>query len=177
MSASEISGSDNRVRARARPAWRLSAPARRAVLTGHVVVSVGLLGEVAAFLAIAVRAAGSDDPAFAGAAYDLLAMCQLVFGIPLSFLALGSGLTLGLGTKWGVLRYPWVTIKLLLLLSVPLVGALVLGPAVDAVRDGDAGVEGRIIAGAIWDLAALLVATGLSVYKPGRARRPRRPAR
>ena len=98
------------------------------MLTGHVVVSVGLLGEVAAFLAIAVRASGSHDPAFAAAAYDLLAMFQLLFGIPLSFLALASGVTLGLGTKWGVLRHPWVAAKLVLLLSVLLMGALVLGP-------------------------------------------------
>jgi antitoxin (DNA-binding transcriptional repressor) of toxin-antitoxin stability system len=44
------------------------------VLTAHIVVSVGLLGEVSAFLAIAARAAGGDDPAFAATAYDLLAV-------------------------------------------------------------------------------------------------------
>jgi hypothetical protein len=84
------------------------------------------------------------------------------------------GLTLGLGTKWGVLRYPWVTVKQALLVSVILVGALVLGPAVEAARDGDTGVGARILAGAIWDIAALLVATSLSVYKPGRRRPGRR---
>jgi hypothetical protein len=96
-----------RARARTRGARRLSSRARRALLTTHIVVSVGLLGEVSAFLAIAARAAGSEDPAFA-AAYDLLAMFQLLFGIPLSFAALATGLTLGLTSKWGVLRYPWV---------------------------------------------------------------------
>lgn len=154
--------------AAARPARRLSPRVRRAVLTAHIVFAVGLLGEVSAFLAVAVRAAGSEDPAFASAAYDLLALFQLLLGIPLSFAALGTGLTLGLGGKWGVLRYPWVTIKLALIVSVMLVGALVLGPSVDAMRGGDAGVEGRILAGAAWDVAALAVATALSVYKPGR---------
>jgi hypothetical protein len=67
-----------------------------------------------------------------------------------------------------------VTVKLVLLLSVLLMGALNLGPAVDAVRDGDGGVEARIIAGACWDVVALLVATALSVHKPGRPRRGRR---
>jgi len=151
-------------------ARRLSPGARRAVLTAHIAISVGLLGEVTAFLAIAVRAAGSGDPAFAAAAYDLLAMFQLLFGIPLSFGALATGLALGLGTRWGVLRYPWVTIKLALIVSVILVGALLLGPSVEAIRDGG-DVEGRVLAGAVWDVAALGVATGLSVYKPGRARR------
>ena len=150
---------------------RLSPRARHGVLTAHIVVSVGLLGEVSAFLAVAIRAAAADDPAFAAAGYDLLAMFQLLFGIPLSFGALrpGTGVLLGLRGRWGVLRYPWVTIKLALIASVILVGALVLGPSVDAIRDGAGGVEARIIAGASWDVAALLLAVALSVYKPGRA--------
>ena len=92
----------------------------------------------------------------------------MLFGIPLSLTALASGLTLGLGGRWGVLRYPWVTIKLALLLSVLLVGALVLGPTVDELRRGEDSGEGRVIAGAAWDVAALLLATALSVSKPGR---------
>ena len=147
---------------------RLSSPTRRAVLTAHILVSVGLFGEVTAFLAISARAAGTDDAAFASASYDLLAMFQLLFGIPLSFAALATGLTLGLGSKWGVLRYPWTTIKLALIVSVILMGAFLLGPSVDAIRDGDSSVEGRIVIGAIWDVTALAVATCLSVYKPGR---------
>jgi hypothetical protein len=161
----------------ARAARRLSPRTRRAVLTAHIVLSVGLLGEVCAFLAIAVRSSGSDDAAFAATGYDLLASLQLLFGIPLSFLALATGLTLGLGTKWGVLRYPWVTIKLALIISVILMGALVLGPAVEAARAGDDDVEPRILAGAAWDVVALVVATTLGVYKPGGPRQWRRRGR
>ena len=76
---------------------------------------------------------------------------------------------LGLGGKWGVFRYPWVTIKLALIASVILVGSLVLGPGVDALREGDTGAEARVLAGAARDVVALLAATPLSVYKPGRA--------
>ena len=72
--------------------------------------------------------------------------------------------------KWGVVRYPWVTSKLALVVSVILVGSLVLGPGVDALRDGDSGAETRVLAGAAWDVVALLTATALSVYKPGGAR-------
>jgi hypothetical protein len=39
-------------------------------------------------------------------------MFSLVFGIPLSFGALLTGLALGLGTRWGVFTYPWVVGKL-----------------------------------------------------------------
>ena len=87
-------------------------------------------------------------------------MFQILFGIPLSFAALATGLTLAIGGRWGVLRYPWVTIKLALLVSVILVGALLLGPSVDAIRSGDGDVEGRIVAGAGWDVAALTLADG-----------------
>jgi hypothetical protein len=64
-------------------------------------------------------------------------------------------------------------IKLGLIVTVILMGALVLGPAVDAIRDGDGDMELRILAGAAWDVAALAAATALSVFKPGRRRRPR----
>jgi len=153
------------------PPRRLAPSARRAVLTVHIVASVGLLGEIAGFLVIALRAAASDDPAVAAASYDLLAIFSAAFGIPLSFLALASGIALGVTSKWGVLRYWWVTAKLVLLASVILVGALVLGPGVDAMRNGGGGAETRIVAGAAYDVVVLLVATGLSVYKPRRRRR------
>ena len=69
-----------------------------------------------------------------------------------------------------MLRYPWTVAKLALLISVIFMGAFVLGPSVDEMRNGDGGVEGRILSGALWDLLALGTATVLAVFKPGRAR-------
>jgi hypothetical protein len=100
-------------------------------------------------------------------------MHSVAFGIPMSFVALGTGVALGLGTLWGVFRYPWVIAKLALLLSVMLVGGVILGPAENAAVDGTGGTA-RLIAGASWDILALLAATSLSVFKPGRALRRRR---
>jgi hypothetical protein len=148
----------------------LAPRARRIVLTAHIVASVGLLGDVAVYLAVATRAATTSDPALQSACYELLTMFGFVFGIPLSLASLATGVTLGLGSKWGVLRYPWVTTKLALNVSVILVGALVLGPTADAMRTGDADAGGLLIAGAAYDVAALTLATTLSVFKPGRAR-------
>lgn len=150
-----------------RPRLALSPRARRVVLTAHIVASVGLLGDVAGFLAVAIRATLTDDPGLADASYEILGMFSVVFGIPLSMTALLTGVALGLGTKWGVLRYPWVTTKLLLILSVIVVGTFVL-PPVNAMRGG--GADARLIAGAAWDVLALITATGLAVYKPGRRR-------
>jgi hypothetical protein len=152
---------------------RLPARARRAVLTVHVVASVALLGAVAAELAIGVRAATTDDPALAAAAYELLTVFPILFGIPLSFTSLGTGLVLALGSKWGVLRHRWVMAKLLLNVSVILVGALVLGPQTAALADRHGGSELALSLGAAYDVLALSLATGLSVFKPGRARNRR----
>ena len=101
-------------------------------------------------------------------------MFSVVFGIPLSFGALLTGIGLGLGTRWGVFRYPWVVAKLALIVSVILVGAFVLGPASNQMLDGDGDTTGRLIAGATYDVIALTLATGLSVFKPGRRFRRRR---
>ena len=93
-------------------------------------------------------------------------MFSLVFGIPLSFGVLLTGLALGLGTRWGVFRYPWVVAKLALIVSVILVGAFVIGPGSNELVDGT-DTTGRLIAGATYDVMALTIATSLSVFKPG----------
>jgi hypothetical protein len=147
---------------------RFGRRTRHLVLTVHIVVSVGLLGDSAGFLAVAIRRAASNDPAFVDAAHDLLGMFALFFGIPLSFLALITGLALGLGTPWGVFRYPWVIAKLVLIVTVIVVGATVLRPVLS--DDTDTG-DGPLIIGAAYDVAALATATTLAVFKPGRARR------
>jgi hypothetical protein len=152
---------------------RIGLRARRALLTCHIVAGVGLLGSVAGVLAINIRAAATTDAALAASSYELLAMLTLAFGIPLSFTSLISGVLLGLATPWGVLRYAWVIAKLGLVIGVILVGALVLGPGTDAMRHGNGGAEARLIAGAAYDVAALTLATGLSVFKPRRRRRAR----
>jgi hypothetical protein len=146
---------------------RIGRRARNWLLTVHIVVSVGLLGDSAGFLAVAIRHGASDDPVFRENARDLLSMFALSFGIPLSFLALLSGLALGIGTRWGVFRYPWVIAKLALIVTVIAVGAIVLRPVL---FDADTANDSALIAGATWDVAALTAATGLSVFKPGRSR-------
>ena len=156
---------DGRARATRR---RLPLPARNALLTAHIVFSVGLLGDSAGYLAVAIRTSTIDDPALAHDSLKTLNMFSLVFGIPLSFGALLTGVALGIGTRWGVFRYPWVTIKLVLIVTVLLVGALVIAPASNEMLDGEGDTTGRLIAAATYDVVALTVATVLGVFKPGR---------
>ena len=147
---------------------RFGRRTRNVLLTTHIIVAVGLLGDSAGFLAVAIRRALSDDPAFVDASHDLLGTFALFFGIPLSFLALLTGIALGLGTPWGVLRYPWVVAKLVLIVTVIVVGATILRPVL---ADEGNPSSTLLIAGAAYDVAALTAATALAVFKPGRARR------
>ena len=75
-----------------------------------------------------------------------------------------------LGSKWGVFRYPWVTAKLALIVSVMSVGGLVIGPAQDVMLAGTRNTSQQLIAAASYDVLALSLATGLSICKPGSTR-------
>ena len=141
---------------------------RQALLTAHIAMSVGLLGDSAGFLALAIRLSNTVDPAARLELLRVLSVFSVVFGIPLSFGALLSGVALGLGTRWGVLRYPWVVTKLVLIVSVMAVGGLVIGPAEHAMLSNGADAAASLIGAAAYDVAALALATGLSVFKPGR---------
>lgn len=164
-------------RARTRSPRRLPLGVRHALLTAHIVVSVGLLGDSAGYLAVAIRTSTLDDPALVRDSLRTLNMFSLVFGIPLSFAALLTGIALGIGTRWGVFRYPWVTIKLALIVTVLLIGAFVISPASSQMLDGDGDTTGRLIAAAAYDVVALTAATALAVFKPGRPFRRRGDAR
>jgi hypothetical protein len=86
---------------------------RKLGIVVHVALSVGWLGAVAAFLALALAGLGSDQ-ALSRAAFvgmDLIGRWVLV---PLSLGALASGIVQSIGTKWGLLRHYWVLVKLLL---------------------------------------------------------------
>ncbi len=117
-------------------------------------LSVGLLGDSAGYLAVAIRTSTLDDPALVQDSVRTLNMFSLVFGIPLSIAALLTGVALGIGTRWGVFRYPWVVTKLLLVVTVMLVGGFVLNPASNQMLDGDGDATNRLIAGAAYDVVA-----------------------
>ena len=130
-------------------------------------MSVGLLGDSAGFLAVAIRAATTTEPEIVNELVRVLKMFSLVFGIPLSIGTLVTGVVLGLGTRWGVFRYPWVIAKLLLMLSVMLVGGFFIGPAQTVMLERNGDATRQLIAAASYDVLALAAATGLSVFKPG----------
>ena len=133
---------------------------RKSLLVAHVIASVGLLGATSSSLLLALVADGDRD------VYELISLQSAVFGIPLSFIALFTGIALGPRTKWGVLRYWWTTLKLGLLVGVILNGALMIGPTTAQLADGE-GSSARLIVAASLSVTMLALSVGLSVYKPG----------
>ncbi len=149
---------------------RLAPGTRRAVLVVHILASVALLGASASILLLGASGATTDDRELAGAAFGFASTSGMALGIPLSFTALISGLVLALRGKWGLLRYPWVTMKLGLLVATILSGALVIGPGADRLVDDPTGSAAALLAGAAFNVAALITSTALSVLRPGRPR-------
>ena len=70
-----------------------------------------------------------------------------------------------------------IVVSVALIVTVLLVGGFVLGTASNEMLDTGDDTTGRLIAGATYDVIALTVATGLGVFKPGRAFRHRSESR
>jgi hypothetical protein len=137
---------------------------RKPLLLVHITASVALLGATSSSLLLAIVAATDDE--LAHSAYELMALQSLVFGIPLSFLALATGLALGPASKWGVIRYWWTTLKLGLIVLVILNGALNIGRMTEQRIDGG-GSEWALVVVVSVSVAMLLASIALSVFKPG----------
>lgn len=152
----------------AAPRFRLAPRTRKAVVVLHVSASVALLGQVWVNLVLAVFATVTPDADAARVAYTLLELFVFSSAIPFTMLSLLSGVVLGLGSKWGVLRYRWVSAKLVLLVLTVLTGAVVQGPLLEQlVTAPTPGVRAAHGVTAGVQLAFLMVATWLSVFKPG----------
>jgi hypothetical protein len=149
---------------------------RRFALTAHVACSVGWLGAVAVFLALAVAGLTSEDVRLVRAAYVTMDWAAWFVLVPLSIASLLTGLVQAFGTKWGLFRHYWVLAKLLinlfatvvLLLYTQTLGALGDIAAQTTLSKHDLAVlrspSPALHAGAA--LLLLLVATTLAVYKP-----------
>jgi hypothetical protein len=142
---------------------------RKFALTAHVTFSVGWLGAVVAYLAVAVAGLASQDAQVVRSGYSTMELTGWFVIVPLGLAALLTGLVQSLGTEWGLFRYYWILVKFAL--TVGAVTILLLHmPAVSR----RSGVLAEVVhAGG--GLLVLLATTTLSVYKPwGRTRYGRR---
>jgi hypothetical protein len=150
--------------------------ARKGMLVVHVSISVGWLGAVVAFLAVAIVAAAGTDAEVARACTVVMEVLGWIVLVPLSGAALLTGIVQALITPWGLFRHYWVVAKL----AINVVATAVLLMYMQALshvadRTGPAAVEGTLHQGLqAWSpvlhasaaLVLLVLAVVLSVYKP-----------
>ena len=148
---------------------------RKFMLTVHVSTSVGWLGAVCAFLALALSGVLSADTAIVRAAYVGMYLTTWYVIIPFCLAAFVTGVVEGLATPWGLFRHYWVFLKLVLTVLATVILFVHTEP-IDRVADaalqsslataGLRPLQLQLVGDASAALFVLLVTTSLSIYKP-----------
>src|SRR3954451_14995855 len=159
------------------PRFRLSRAWRRTALAVHVLCGAGWMGLDLALLVLVWTGARSDSGPTVAAAYTAV---RLVVPIVVPVLATGmlvTGLLLGWGTRWGLLQWTWVFVKLLIglvltalvfFLLLPLALGLPsdLGGSAAGVRDAVGDARRALLFPPAVSFTALAVSLVLSIWKP-----------
>jgi hypothetical protein len=157
--------------------FRLSRPARRGVLALHILCGVGWMGADVLLAILVLAGRLSDDGATVAAAYTAV---RLVVPAAVPVLAGGmlvTGVLLGLGTKWGLVQWWWVFVKLLVGIVLTVLVFVALVPAALGIPDGLTGTADQVrdavghtgedlLYPPLVSFTALAFALVLSVYKP-----------
>ena len=152
----------------------MSSGARKFTLAVHLTLSIGWLGAVAAYMALDVAAATSDDGQRLRAAYLGMELIALRVILPLAIASLTTGIIISLGSKWGLFRHYWVLISLVLTIIatvVLLIETRTIRSYADVARDPATTTEalralGSTLFHSIGGTVMLLVILVLNIYKP-----------
>lgn len=145
---------------------------RRLLLAVHLACSVGWVGAVIAYLALAIAIPAGRDPEVVRAAWIGMEIVGWYAVVPLAVGSLVTGVLMGAVTRWGLLRHYWVVISLLAttVLTVVLVFHMTdVSTQTDNARVADDEHllrMGSDIAHAVIGLVVLLGILVLNIYKP-----------
>jgi hypothetical protein len=149
---------------------------RKFLLTAHVTSSVGWVGAALAYLSLAVAGLTSHEPPTVRGAFLCMELIGWFIIVPLSLLALSTGLIQSLATDWGLFRHYWIlakfvitivgtTVLLLHLPSVSHMAGLAPDPKLFSAAFA-ASPQATFVIHAAGGSLLLLIATVLSIYKP-----------
>jgi hypothetical protein len=150
----------------------MPSPVRKVALTAHITSTLGWLGAIVGFLALAIAGLRSNDVQLVRGMYLAMELIGWYVLVPLCIASLVTGLVMSLGTTWGLFRHYWVVIKFVITVVsavILLVYTQTLEQLGDLARDPSLSVEARNgspVLHASAAILALLVNTVLSVYKP-----------
>jgi len=148
---------------------------RKLSLAVHLTASIGWLGAAAAFLALAIAGATSEDAQLVRAACMTMDLTVTFVIVPLAGVSLVTGLVSAVGTTWGLFRHYWVLVKLVLTAVAFIVLLVQLQPIGYMARmAADAGAPVAALRGmslqplihSAGGVAVLLIVQILGVYKP-----------
>ena len=146
---------------------------RRFALTNHVAVSVGWIGAVVVFLALAGLGLTSEDPTIVRGVYLVMEHAAWLTLVPLALASLVTGVVMSLGTTWGLFRHYWVVFKLIITVFATIVLLIYMetfkqmaAVAADSSTKLDEVRNPSPLVHAALALVILLVATVLAIYKP-----------
>jgi hypothetical protein len=161
-------------------ALKIGQKTRKVTLVTHIVSAGAWIGIDVVVGALVLAGWLTADPTIRGAAYVALGSFVVVPMLASGLVCLVSGLVLGLGTRYGLVRYWWVAIKLVMNVVLCVLIVFLLRPGMpDIVEHGRhllAGSASDVDVSALFfppavSLAVLATATVLAVFKPfGRVR-------
>ena len=151
----------------------MSPSLRKFALTTHVTSTLGWLGAIIGFLALAIAALTSRDVQLVRGLYLAMQLTGWYVLVPLCVASLTTGLIMSLGTSWGLFRHYWVLVKFVITILAAIIlfmytqtldqlGALARDPAlsIDELRNPSPVLHSGLA------VLALLVNATLSIYKP-----------
>lgn len=152
----------------------LSPGLRKFVLAAHITLSVGWIGAVAAYIALDLTAATSDDELALRVAYLGMNLIVRTVIVPLALASLITGVVISLGTKWGLFRHYWVLISLaltifatvVLVVETRTIGHLAAVAADPMTSAEDLRSLGTTLVHSVGGIVVLLAVLVLNVYKP-----------
>lgn len=148
---------------------------RKLTLTAHVISTVGWMGAIGAFLALAITGLTSHETRLVDSAYVAMKLIGWRVIVPLGLASLLTGVVQSLGTAWGLFRHYWVLLKFVLtvIATVLLLLHMTLADRLADIANQTAlsasrlhGLRIQIMADAAAAVVLLIVNTVLSVYKP-----------
>jgi hypothetical protein len=161
--------------------WRLGTTTRKSVLVVHIASAGAWIGVDVVMAVLVFTALLSDDDRTKALSFRALELVAVGPLLAIGLLCLLSGVLLGLSSRYGLVRYWWVVVKLVLNLLLTGLVLVALAPevadAAERARQFDAGLPaplgvGDLIFPPIVSPTALLTAMALAVFKPwGRIRR------
>jgi hypothetical protein len=161
-----------------RKSWHLASAPRKWLLVLHVISGIGWMGVDIALFLLLLNARTTSNVTEAISGYTAVSLIVPIAVPPLCLGMLGTGLLLGWGTSWGLVRHWWVFLKLMLALGMTVLVFVALVPTIqsmpalarldtaEAVRERLGPLTIQLMFPPIVSFLLLGVATVLSLFKP-----------